>query len=876
MRGKPLRFDKLTIKAQEAFGSAQSLAAKEKHQVIEPLHLLKALLLQKDGIVVPILDKIGIQHNLLLADIDHSLHDMPKIDGASGGSYLSNELREAIDLAFSSAEQFKDKYISTEHFLFGIIASGNNEASRLLADRGVTDEKVKNALKDIRGSQQVDDQNPEEKYQALDRYTIDLTQLARDGKLDPVIGRNDEIRRVVQVLSRRTKNNPVLIGEPGVGKTAISEGLAQRIIAGDVPENLKNRSLLSLDLGALVAGTKFRGEFEERLKAVLKELKNKEGEFILFIDELHTIVGAGSSEGSMDASNMLKPALARGELRAIGATTLNEYQKYIEKDAALERRFQPVYVGEPDVDYTVAILRGLKEKYEIHHGVRISDSAVVSAANLSHRYIPERFLPDKAIDLIDEAAARLRIAIDSMPPEIDELTRKITQLRIEEKALSKEKDPESKAKLEDIQKNLANLEEEVSILKTHWENEKEWISAIREINERIEKARNDISEAEREYDLNKAAELKYSVLNNLEQERKRAEIKLAEIQGEDPMLKEEVTDEEIAEIVSTWTGIPVTRMLEGEMAKLVNMEERLQQRIVGQDEALQAVANALRRSRAGLSDPNKPIGSFLLMGPTGVGKTELARSLAHFMFDDEKAMVRVDMSEYTERHSISRLIGAPPGYVGYEEGGQLTEVVRRRPYSVILLDEIEKAHPEVFNLLLQIMDEGRLTDGKGRTVSFRNTVLIMTSNLGAQYLMQAEKAIGFRSNAKTEGSEVQEKVEALLKATFKPEFLNRLDDIIFFRGLNETDMKAILEIQLGYLSKRLDEKKIAIELTEAAKEIVIAQGFDPAYGARPLKRAITRLIENPLSIKLLEGEIKDGDSLIIEKAEDGNLQINLQ
>lgn len=866
-----MRFDKLTIKAQEAFGEAQNIASTADNQLIEPAHLLKALITQKDGIVTPILEKMGVQHKTILTEVNAAIDSLPKMTAAGGGSYISQELREVIDQAFKAADQFKDTYVSTEHFLFGLIAANNSGVARLLAEKGVNEDKIRSALKDIRGSQRVEDQNPEEKYQALERYTIDLTKLARDGKLDPVIGRNEEIRRVVQVLSRRTKNNPVLIGEPGVGKTAIAEGLAQRIIDGDVPENLKNRHLLSLDLGALVAGTKFRGEFEERLKAVLKELKSKEGEFLLFIDELHTIVGAGSSEGSMDASNMLKPALARGELRAIGATTLNEYQKHIEKDAALERRFQPVYVGEPDVEYTVAILRGLKEKYEIHHGVRISDSAVVSAANLSHRYIPERFLPDKAIDLIDEAAARLRIAIDSMPPDIDEITRKITQLRIEEQALNKEKDASSKVQLDEIQENLANLEEKLSGLKARWSNEKESIGKLRAINEQIEKAKGEIAAAEREYDLNRAAELKFTVLQKLESDRQQAEKRLAEIHGEDPMLKEEVTEEEIADIISSWTGVPVSRMLESEMDKLVNMESRLNQRIVGQDEALKAVSDALRRSRAGLSDPDKPIGSFLLMGPTGVGKTELARSLAQFMFDDEKAMVRVDMSEYTERHSVSRLIGAPPGYVGYDEGGQLTEVVRRRPYSVILLDEIEKAHPEVFNLLLQIMDEGRLTDGKGRTVNFRNTVLIMTSNLGAQYLIKAEKSIGFRSAVPEEDDEIRSNVETLLKNTFKPEFLNRLDDIIFFRGLAKEDMSRILEIQLNYLGKRLAEKKITIDVSEAASGIIVEQGFDPTYGARPLKRAITRLIENPLSVQLLEGKIKEGDSVFVDAGAGGEL-----
>lgn len=868
-----MRFDRLTIKAQEAFSDAQKIASDKGHQALEPEHLVLALMEQSDGIVKPIFEKIGVEDRLLHAEIEELMVRFPSVSGSMAGSYLSPVLKGSMDQAFAASEEFKDKFVSTEHLLLGLIRNKDSEVSRLLNSRGVTDEKVKSALQSIRGTQTVQDQNPEQKYQALERYTVDLTADAKAGKLDPVIGRNEEVRRVIQVLSRRTKNNPVLIGEPGVGKTAIVEGLAQRIVDGDVPDSLKEKRLLSLDLGSLVAGTKFRGEFEERMKAVLKELKSKEGEFVLFIDELHTLVGAGSSEGSLDASNMLKPALARGELRAIGATTLSEYQKHIEKDAALERRFQPVYVGEPDVEFTIAILRGLKEKYEVHHGVRISDAAVIAAATLSHRYIPERFLPDKAIDLIDEAGARLRIAIDSMPPEIDEVERSIVQLKIEEQALLKEKDDVSRERLEKIQARVADLEEQINALKTHWSNEKEWISKIREIQEKIDKAKGDIATAEREYDLNKAAELRYGTLSKLEQELEKAHKRLAEVHGDDPMLKEEVDNEDIAEVISVWTGIPVTRMIESEMQKLVKMEERLNKRVIGQDEALGYISDALRRSRAGLSDPARPIGTFLLMGPTGVGKTELARSLAEFMFDDEKAIVRVDMSEYMERHSVSRLIGAPPGYVGYDEGGQMTELVRRRPYSVILLDEIEKAHPEVFNVLLQIMDEGRLTDGKGRTVSFRNTILIMTSNLGAQYLQQARRAIGFGSGEpEDDETEIRTKVNELLKNTFKPEFLNRVDDIIFFRGLDRDDMFKILEIQLGYLRKRLETKKIAVELTDAAKKVICNAGYDPAFGARPLKRAITRLIENPISMKLLEGSVCNGHTLVIDVDDNGELK----
>ena len=871
-----MRFDKLTIKAQEAFSEAQKVSAEYGQQAIETEHLLLALLRQDGGVVQPVLEKIGIDDKLLAAEAEQSISKLPKVGGATAGSYLSPALRGAMDGAFAAAEEFKDNYVSTEHLLIGLLQQKDSGAARLLGGRGVTADRVREALVSIRGSQQVVDQNPEEKYQALQRYARDLTKEAADGKLDPVIGRNDEVRRVIQVLSRRTKNNPVLIGEPGVGKTAIAEGLAQRIVDGDVPEGLKHKRLLALDIGALVAGTRFRGDFEDRLKAVLKEVRSAAGSIVLFIDELHTLVGAGGAEGAVDASNMLKPALARGELRAIGATTLNEYQKHIEKDAALERRFQPVFVGEPDVEFTIAILRGLKERYELHHGVRISDAAVLAAATLSHRYIADRFLPDKAIDLIDEAAARLRIAIDSMPANIDEVERRIIQLRVEEQALKKEKDEASIERLEKIQSELADLSEQSNALKARWSNEKEAIEAVQAVAAEIDQVKTELAVAERESDLERAAELRHGSLPGLEKKLADAEKRLHEIQGDEPMLEEEVGEEEIADIVSNWTGIPVSRMLEGEKQKLLKMEERLCRRVIGQDEALRCVSDALRRARAGISDPNRPIGSFIFMGPTGVGKTELARALAEFMFDDDRAVVRLDMSEYMERHTVSRLIGAPPGYVGYEEGGQLTERIRRRPYAVILLDEIEKAHPDVFNTLLQIMDEGRLTDGKGRTVNFQNTVLIMTSNLGAQYMMNARKAIGFRTGEPdADNTEVRDKVDVLLKQTFRPEFLNRVDEIIFFRGLDRDDLARILEIQLGYLRKRIADRKVEIELSDAAKQAIAAEGYDPAFGARPLKRAITRLVENPISTMLLEGKLAACSTVRVDADADGKLSFSV-
>jgi len=851
-----MNIDKFTLKAQEALQEAKSITERKHHQQIEAEHLLLALLGQKEGIVTPILQKLGANPDLIISQLENELSRIPQVTGKGVGQvYLSGRLNEIFNMAGREAERLMDEYLSTEHLLIAIADEKQGDAFQILQRNGVTKDAIFRVLQEIRGPHRVTDQNPEEKYQALKRYSRDLTEEARKGKLDPVIGRDDEIRRVIQVLSRRTKNNPVLIGEPGVGKTAIVEGLAQRIVKGDIPETLKNKKLVALDLGALIAGAKFRGEFEDRLKAVLKEISNAAGNIILFIDELHTLVGAGAAEGAIDASNMLKPALARGELRCVGATTLNEYRKYVEKDAALERRFQPIYVSQPTVEDTIAILRGLKERYEVHHGVKIKDSAIIAAAMLSHRYISDRFLPDKAVDLIDEASSKLRIEIDSVPMEIDEVQRKIMQLEIERQALKKEKDKASIEQFKKLEKELADFKEEVGEKKVRWENEKKAISRIREIKEQIEKTKQMMKEAERELNYTRLAELQYGEMMRLEKELKQEEEKLALLQKEEKMLKEEVDEEDVAEVVSKWTGIPVSRMLEGEVEKLIHMEERLQKRVVGQNEAIIAVSNAVRRARAGLQDPNRPIGSFIFMGPTGVGKTELARALAEFLFDDEQAMVRIDMSEYMEKHSVARLIGAPPGYVGYEEGGFLTEAVRRRPYSIVLMDEIEKAHPEVFNILLQILDDGRLTDGHGRTVDFKNTVVIMTSNIGSQWIMDL---------GEKDYNEMRSRVMEAVKAHFKPEFLNRIDELIIFHSLGLEQIKAIVEIQLKKLEQRLSEKRIQLKMTEMAKQWLAREGFDPAYGARPLKRVIQKEIQDKLAMKILEGKFKEGTTIIAD------------
>ena len=857
-----MRFDKLTLKAQEVIQASQQLTEKHNHQQIEPEHIVRAILDQKEGVIPPLLGKIGADQDRLKQSFEAVLEKIPRVSGGGvGQAYISPRSKAILDKAFEEAEKVKDEFVSLEHILLAVTDEKKGEAARLLADAGITRDAILKALVDIRGGQRITDQNPEDKYQALERFCHDLTATASKGKLDPVIGRDDEIRRIIQVLSRRTKNNPVLIGEPGVGKTAIVEGLAQRIIQGDVPETLKEKRVVALDMGALIAGAKYRGEFEDRLKAVLKEVTDAHGQIILFIDEMHTLVGAGAAEGAIDASNMLKPALARGELRCVGATTIKEYRKHIEKDAALERRFQPVQVEEPTVEDTISILRGLKEKYEVHHGVRIKDSALVAAATLSDRSITDRFLPDKAIDLIDEATSRLRIEIDSLPAEIDDMQRKMTQLEIEKEALKKEKDQASKDRLSRIEKELGALKSETDEMMTHWKKEKETISKIREIKERLESTRSRAQIAEREGDLAKAAELKYGTLIELEKNLTEENERLAELQSGRKMLKEEVDSEDVAEVVAKWTGIPVSKMMEGEKEKLLKMEERLSRRVVGQEQGITAVANAVRRARSGLQDPNRPIGSFIFMGPTGVGKTELARALAEFLFDDEQYMVRVDMSEYMEKHSVARLIGAPPGYVGYEEGGYLTEAVRRHPYSVVLFDEIEKAHPDVFNALLQILDDGRMTDGKGRTVDFKNTVLIMTSNVGSQWIQEL---------GGTNDAEMERRVMEALRATFKPEFLNRTDEIVIFNSLGPEEIKKIVGLQLGILAKRLEPGKITLELTDDAKEFIANTGFDPVYGARPLKRTLQHLVQDPLALKILEGSVKEGDHVKVE-VQDGEI-----